>query len=81
MKTTSKNIVNEVVTHLAAERRKKGFSHEKVASLTGLNRSAISLIEARKREPTFLTLLKISLALDCRLSDILRQAEEIIKNS
>ena len=44
---------------LQEERKAKKISQEKLAKLTGLDRTFISLIENGKRSPTFSTILKI----------------------
>ena len=49
---------------LQEERKAKNISQEKLAKLTGLDRTAISLIETGKRSPTFSTILKICSALE-----------------
>ena len=55
---------------LQDERKAKKISQEKLAALTGLDRTAISLIENGKRSPTFSTILKICSALEVDPSEI-----------
>lgn len=55
---------------LQEERKSKKISQEKLAKLTGLDRTFISLIENGKRSPTFSTILKISSALEIDPSDL-----------
>ena len=43
---------------LQEERKAKKISQEKLAKLTGLDRTFISLIENGKRNPSFTTILK-----------------------
>ncbi|MDD3287589.1 MAG: helix-turn-helix transcriptional regulator [Alphaproteobacteria bacterium] len=64
-------IQNKVIDAFIARRKELGLSHEKLAALAGLHRTAISHIENRRRNPTFLVCLKLSAALDCRLSELL----------
>ena len=52
------------------ERKAKKISQERLAKLTGLDRTAISLIETGKRSPTFSTILKICSALEIDPSDL-----------
>ena len=52
------------------ERKAKEISQEKLAKLTGLDRTAISLIETGKRSPTFSTILKICSALEIDPSEL-----------
>jgi len=55
---------------LQDERKAKKISQEKLAKLTGLDRTFISLIENGKRNPTFTTILKICLALELEPSEL-----------
>ena len=52
------------------ERKAREISQEKLAVLTGLDRTAISLIETGKRSPTFSTILKICSALEVDPSEL-----------
>ena len=52
------------------ERKAKKISQDKLAKLTGLDRTFISLIENGKRSPTLSTILKISSALDIAPSEL-----------
>lgn len=63
--------VDKLVAKLREIRLEQGISHEKLANLTGLNRSTISLTESRKSQPTVLTLVLIADALDVNLKEIL----------
>ncbi len=55
---------------LQDERKAKKISQEKLAKLTGLDRTFISLIENGKRSPTFSTILKICSALEIEPSEL-----------
>lgn len=69
--------VQDELIELFIERRKKlGLSHEKLAALAGIHRTAVSHIENRRRNPTLLICLKLSQAMDCRLGDLLTAAEK-----
>ena len=52
------------------ERKAKKISQEKLATITGLDRTFISLIENGKRSPTLSTILKISSALEIAPSEL-----------
>ena len=71
----SEEIVELVVSQIADARKKKGLSHERVAELSGLNRSTISLIESSKRQPTLLSCIRICRALGIKLSDLLAKSQ------
>jgi transcriptional regulator with XRE-family HTH domain len=65
-----------------AKRAEMGISQEHLADKAGMARSFLSKIENGKIGITLITLIKLSLALDCSPSEILAQAEGIAsKNS
>jgi len=55
---------------LQEERKAKKISQEKLAKLTGLDCTFISLIENGKRSPTFSTILKICSVLEIDPSEL-----------
>jgi transcriptional regulator with XRE-family HTH domain len=61
---------------LQEERKAKKISQEKLAKLTGLDRTFISLIENGKRSPTFSTILKICSALEILPSELFSKFED-----
>lgn len=61
---------------LQEKRKSKNFSQEKLAKLTGLDRTFISLVENGKRSPSLSTILKISSALGISPSDLFLEFEE-----
>ena len=69
----SERVVSKLMKEFKKIRKERGFSHEKVASLTGLHRTTIGLLESEKRVPTILTCLKISSALEVQLYDLLKK--------
>lgn len=64
--------VDAIIARLKEERLKQNISHEKLAEMTKLHRSTISLIESRKRQPTLLTCFKIAEALNVDLADLIK---------
>ncbi len=64
--------VDKIIAKLMKIRKEKSISHEKLAELSGLNRSTISLTEARKSQPTLLTCILIADALDVNLEEIIK---------
>lgn len=76
----AKDVLYIVISQLSEERQKQGLSHEKLASMAGLHRSTISLIESRKREPTLLNLLRIADALGFKLGRLIDKAVELNKS-
>ncbi len=67
--------VGRLVDELTAARKEQGLSHERLAQKTGLNRSAISLIESKKRIPTILTCFKLAHALEISLAVLIKKIE------
>jgi len=62
----------EILGKIIQEQRKaKKLSQEKLGKITGLDRTAISLIETGKRSPIFITILKICSALKIKPSELL----------
>ncbi|EHQ36203.1 helix-turn-helix domain-containing protein [Methanoplanus limicola] len=57
-------------------RNQRDLSQEKLAAKTGLDRTFISLIENGKRNPTLLTLLKISGAFGLAPSELMLEFEK-----
>lgn len=75
----NKAVMDAVVLSLIAVRKEKQLSHESLARGTGLSRAAISFIEARKREPTLLSLLAIADCLGCDLGRMISDAVDDVK--
>ncbi|NVH75945.1 helix-turn-helix transcriptional regulator [Paraburkholderia sp. JPY432] len=57
-----------------ARRLKQGLSQEALADLSGIDRSHMGRIERGERNVTFLNIVRIANALDCRPSHLLRLA-------
>ena len=68
MTTEKEEILGKI---LQEQRKAKKISQEKLAKLTGLDRTAISLIETGKRSPIFITILKLCSALEIKPSELL----------
>ena len=63
-----KNKVKEqIIDQYIAIRKKKGFSQEKIAELSGIARTNIIRIEAKKNVPTIEVLTKLAEAIDMEL--------------
>ena len=57
-------------------REKKGLSQERLATLSGLDISFISMIERGKRTPSLQSIEKIAFALDIQSWEIVKFIEE-----
>ena len=58
---------NRIIDQYIALRKKKGYSQEKIAELTGIARTNIVRIESKMNVPTIEVLLKLATALDMNL--------------
>lgn len=56
-------------------RESKGISQERLSAISGLDRSFISMVERGKRNPTLVSIIKLSSALDVSLPDLFSQFE------
>lgn len=74
--TIAPQIVENIIDEIAKKRKDVGLSHQKLAELAQIDRSTISLIENKKRNPSFLIILKLCRALDISLAKILRKYEK-----
>jgi transcriptional regulator with XRE-family HTH domain len=59
---------------LKAQRKSRGLTQEELAELCDFDPTYISLLERGKRNPAFLTLVKIARNLGCRVADIVKNA-------
>jgi transcriptional regulator with XRE-family HTH domain len=62
-------------------RRANHFSQEKLAEMSTLDRSFISLLEGGKKQPSLITIFQLAKALNTSPSKILVNVEEIIQAS
>lgn len=69
----------QIVRHLAAERKRKGMSMTVVAKLAGVSQSFVSMMESNQHVPSLTTLLRIAHALELDLSPMLREAQQLIR--
>jgi transcriptional regulator with XRE-family HTH domain len=81
VKSKTEEILDDVVKQLTLLRKEQGLSHEKLATLAGVTRPAISYIENDKNKPTLLLCLRMAEALNIPLSSIIKKAEEKIYNN
>jgi transcriptional regulator with XRE-family HTH domain len=65
----------QVAAIMRAEREKRGLSMNAVAERSGLSQPMISLVERRMRKPTLDTLLRMGVALEIDLVDVLQRAQ------
>ena len=75
------SVSSNTVKLLRQEREQRGVSMTRLAEIAGLSQGMISLVEHEQRNPSLDTLLRICVALEINLSDVLSQAEVAAKKS
>ncbi len=70
-------VVGKVIADM---RKKKGISQEVLSGLAVIGRTHLSAIERGERKPTLETLYRISLALNMKMSDVVKEIEIQIEN-
>jgi transcriptional regulator with XRE-family HTH domain len=66
---------------IRTERFLRGFSQEQLAETAGLHRTFIGVVERGEKNITVSNCSKIANALDIRLSELIRMAEETLTHS
>ena len=72
----SDDIVSRFGQRLRKIRKQNELSQEKLAALAGLARNFISMVETGERNVTIATVEKLANALECRMADLMPDAEE-----
>lgn len=67
-------ICSQVARLLKEEREKRGFSLNLLSEKAGLSRQTITFVEQELRNPTLDTLLRLTLAMEIELADIIKRA-------
>ncbi len=66
----------DVIRQLVDARQSRGWSIEALADAADLHRTSVGLIERGRRGVSLPVAVRLASALDLRLSDVLRQAEQ-----
>lgn len=74
-------IVSKIIDEFIKIRKELGISHQTLADRCKLHRSAISLIERKKRMPSLLSIIRIYKALGMSLGSIILATEDSDKGS
>jgi transcriptional regulator with XRE-family HTH domain len=69
----TRTLLNHLAYEIRRRREANGFSQEGLAEECGLHRTYIGAIERSERNVTVGTLIKISNALDCDITDLLKR--------
>jgi transcriptional regulator with XRE-family HTH domain len=67
-------LCSEIVRLLREERERQGLAMLTVAERAGLSQQMVSYVEREMRRPTLDTVLRIALALEVDLGDVIKQA-------
>lgn len=78
MEDNKKGVADIIGSTIRELRLKKNYSQEKLAELSSLDMTYISLVETSKRNITVKSLLKICKALDVKLTDITKLIDKKI---
>jgi transcriptional regulator with XRE-family HTH domain len=73
----SQQFSRALIDVLKRAREKKGISQGRLATMCGLSRSAISMIESGDRNPTLFVCHALAAALGVRLSKAIQEAERV----
>ena len=65
-------VYKEIGKRIIAERKKRGMSQEKLASLSDVDRTHMGFIEQGRRKPTLSTLFKIAKTLGMSLEHLFK---------
>lgn len=63
-------VERSVIEKLKAERKRQGFTYDKLADMSGLHRTTISLIERGERHPSLLLIIKLAECLKINLKQL-----------
>jgi len=66
------NILLHIGSNIRKIRESKGLSQEKLAEISNLHRTYIGSIERGERNPSILSLQKISEAMQCNISEFFK---------
>jgi transcriptional regulator with XRE-family HTH domain len=72
MKNQKEILLEKLAKNIKKRRIELNISQEKLAEICGFDRTYISLLERAKRNPSILNLQKLSIGLEIKLSDLLK---------
>lgn len=73
--TNLQAVAAQIARLLREEREKRGLSMNAVAERSGLSQPMVSLVERELRNPTIDTLLRLAVALELDLADVVAKAQ------
>lgn len=72
MAKTIDAVYKEIGKRITNERKRQGMSQERIATLSGIDRSHMGFIEQGRRKPTLATLYKIANVLKLSLEELFK---------
>ncbi|SFV69072.1 hypothetical protein MNB_SV-14-541 [hydrothermal vent metagenome] len=73
MKNNEQELLNQLAKKIKTQRKKLNISQEKLAEKCDFDRTYISLLERAKRNPSYLSLLKLCVGLEIELIELLKE--------
>jgi len=73
MKNNEQELLNQLAQKIKIQRKKLNISQEKLAEKCDFDRTYISLLERAKRNPSYLSLLKLCVGLEIELIELLKE--------
>lgn len=73
MKNNEQELLNQLAQKIKTQRKKLNISQEKLAEKCDFDRTYISLLERAKRNPSYLSLIKLCNGLEIELIELLKE--------
>jgi len=71
MENNEQKLLNQLATKIKKRRNELNISQEKLAHKCNFDRTYISLLERAKRNPSYLSLIKLCIGLEIELTELL----------
>ena len=76
MKNHEQELLNQLAIKIKKRRVQLNISQEKLAQKCDFDRTYISLLERAKRNPSYLSLLKLCIGLEIELRELLKEEKD-----
>jgi len=73
MENNEQKLLNQLATKIKKRRNELNISQEKLAHKCNFDRTYISLLERAKRNPSYLSLVKLCIGLEIELIELLQE--------
>ena len=75
MENYEQELLNQLAHKIKTRRKELNISQEKLAQKCNFDRTYISLLERAKRNPSYLSLIKLCVGLEIELTQLLQEKE------